>query len=287
MSGMIFENNVVVMQPTIVIEKEKASSRNIPEPMKREIRKRCGFGCVICGSIIYDYDHMLNDWSVINEHVAADITLLCPTHHREKTNGLLTRAQVEESNRNPFSLNKNFSSPYILNYSGNIAEVVIANNVFTNHHLIEDRYSEYIAAILIDGEPIVGFRFEDEKLLLYIQIFNEYNEQVLIIDANQLIFKPDVWDIDLRGNKLIIREGIRKIILDVEFFPPNKIVIAKAKIRFNGVRLELKGDHYVLNGRKSFTFASNLVSSMVGISVGSTIRFPRGVIHEQKVKRSS
>jgi len=84
--------------------------RNIPEAIKREVRQRCGFGCVICGAPIYEYDHII-DWSIVKKHEAKNITLLCPQHHTEKTKGLLTREQVANSNMNPFSLQKGKVSP--------------------------------------------------------------------------------------------------------------------------------------------------------------------------------
>jgi len=55
----------------------------ISDPIKREVRQRCGFGCVICGVPIYDYEHMVPHTEV-QEHLANNVTLLCPTHHREK-----------------------------------------------------------------------------------------------------------------------------------------------------------------------------------------------------------
>jgi hypothetical protein len=56
--------------------------------MEKEVRRRCGFGCVMCGLPLYEYDHILG-WSNVQRHVAEEITLLCDMHHREKTNGLL------------------------------------------------------------------------------------------------------------------------------------------------------------------------------------------------------
>jgi hypothetical protein len=44
--------------------------------MKREIRQRCGFGCVLCGIRIYQYDHII-DYAQVQEHTADNITLLC------------------------------------------------------------------------------------------------------------------------------------------------------------------------------------------------------------------
>jgi trigger factor len=51
----------------------------IPEPMKREIRSRCAFGCVICGLPLYAYEHM-EGWAKVLRHVASEITLLCDKH---------------------------------------------------------------------------------------------------------------------------------------------------------------------------------------------------------------
>lgn len=286
----MFHNNIFINRPRVEKHTPMFTNRNIPEPMKREIRQRCGFGCVICGSIIYDYDHMLKDWSEVKEHISQDITLLCPGHHREKTNGLLTRQQVEAANKNPYNFKNHFSSPYMLHFTGGVGVAVIANNIFTNDSLVkafEGQNLPYVVPILIDGNPIIGFKFQDERLLLDIKIFNEFNEPILVVLDNQLVFKPEAWDVDLRGSTLVIREAPRKIVLKLEFCPPNKIIVSKAKIRFNGVHLELKKDHFILNRHKSAIFTHNAFSGLVGISIGNTGNFPRGIIHEQKVKRSS
>jgi hypothetical protein len=34
---------------------EPGSSRDIPLPIEREVRKRCGFGCVVCGLPLHTY----------------------------------------------------------------------------------------------------------------------------------------------------------------------------------------------------------------------------------------
>ena len=51
-------------------------SRTIPEGVKREVRQRCGFGCVICGLGFYDYEHFAPDFVDATEHNPAGMTLL-------------------------------------------------------------------------------------------------------------------------------------------------------------------------------------------------------------------
>jgi 5-methylcytosine-specific restriction endonuclease McrA len=73
---------------------------DIPDGIKREVRQRCGFGCVLCGFPIYEYEHII-DYSIVREHVAANLTLLCPNHHAQKTRKLISRQVVETANANP------------------------------------------------------------------------------------------------------------------------------------------------------------------------------------------
>ncbi len=90
------------------VEVSGISSRDIPLPMQREIRQRCGFGCVICGLPLYEYDHLLG-WANVKRHVAEEITLLCDKHHREKTAELLPIEHVREANKTPYNLREGVS----------------------------------------------------------------------------------------------------------------------------------------------------------------------------------
>src|SRR3982750_2806106 len=101
----------------------------IPDPMKREVRQRCGFGCVICGLPLYEYDHLLG-WARVQRHVAEEITLLCDQHHREKTSGLLPEAPVIEANSAPFNLRTGVSRPYDLHFDGEMCSIEIGGNSF-------------------------------------------------------------------------------------------------------------------------------------------------------------
>ena len=106
------------------------NSRNIPLPTKRDIRRRCGFGCVFCGIPLYEYDHMLG-WANTHTHVSEEITLLCDQHHREKTAGLLPIEVVREADANPFNLRSGSSKPYDLHFSGDSCEAILGSNTLT------------------------------------------------------------------------------------------------------------------------------------------------------------
>ena len=92
-------------------EQVPPTSRNIPLPVQHEVRQRCGFGCVVCGLPLYQYDHLLG-WANVHRHLAGEITLLCDQHHREKGAGLLPNEVIIEANRIPHNLKTGVSKPY-------------------------------------------------------------------------------------------------------------------------------------------------------------------------------
>jgi len=126
---------------------------DIPLPMQREVRQRCGFGCVVCGLPLYEYEHMLG-WANVKQHVAEDITLLCDQHHREKTGGLLPEKEVAQANADPYNLRQGVSKPYDLHYSGTECEALVGSNRFTTQ---DEGYGTIMVPISVDGIPVVGF----------------------------------------------------------------------------------------------------------------------------------
>jgi len=232
-----------------VDNQEICTSRNIPLPVQREVRQRCGFGCVICGLPLYEYEHM-EGWAKVKRHVAEEITLLCDQHHREKTGGLLPVATVRAANSSPHNLRQGVSKPYTLHFSGSEAEIEIGSNSFT----CQDRgYGTVMVPLSIDGTPLVGLIIADGHLLLNLIAFDEFNRPILHIKNNQLFYSTIPWDIQLVGTVLTVREAHRKILLQVEFLPPNKVNIRKGRFLRNGVEVLVKPDEiYIVNNGSCF-----------------------------------
>lgn len=241
-------------------------SRNIPSSIQREVRQRCGFGCVICGVPIYDYEHM-NEWALVKEHVAEDITLLCPQHHRERTSGRLPIEIVKEYNKNPYNSRKGQSSSMPLFYQGDSCEFLIGGNNF-----IMDSHGEsptQMIPIMVDGIPLFSFILDDGHLLLDANIFDENNELVFVIRKNQLLYSTELWDIQFVGKTLTIREKMRKILLNIIFDTPNKVIIDKARLLCNGVELLIKKDQLLVNNQTSIFERCTFENCQGGIVIGS------------------
>ena len=245
--------------------KEKIiNSRNIPLPIQREVRKRCGFGCVICGLPLYEYEHM-EEWAVVKRHVADEITLLCNRHHREKTSGLLPKEIVVLANQKPYNFREEISKPYDLHYYGNDAEVVIGNIGFKAK---DEGYGTQIIPLLIDNVPIIGVILADNHYLLNLLIFDDFNNLILHIKNNELKFKVDIWDIQLVGRTLTIRQKHRSILIEIEFKTPNKIIFKKGKFLFNGVEFTISQKNGLKLNNKNITVSGLTIISPIGLVVG-------------------
>lgn len=243
---------------------QKCDSRNIPLPIQREVRKRCGFGCVICGMPLYEYEHM-EEWAQVQRHVADEITLLCDQHHREKTGGLLPKQVVREANHNPYNLRQGISKRYDLYFSGREACIEIGGNSFT----CEDQgYGTAMAPISVDGTPLIGLILADGHFLLNVVIFDELNTPILHIKNNQLFYSVEPWDIQLVGTILIVREAHRKILVEIDFQPPNKVVINRGRFLRNGVEVLVRPTNILVTNNATVLSGCHAHNCYGGLIIG-------------------
>lgn len=257
------------------------NDRNIPLPIQRAVRQHCGFGCVICGFPLYEYDH-IRGWANVHEHVAEDITLLCNLHHREVTSGLLPRDKVIEANKSPYNLQSGISRPLQLHYEGDSCEVHIGGNYFTTK--LSGDYAESIP-ILVDGIPLIAFILQDDHLLLNVNLFDEYNQIVLRIVNNQLVYSVSPWDIQMVGKTLTIREMARKMLIRMTFELPNKVVIDKARFLCNGVEILVESDQILVTNNNTLVSGCSSTNCHGGLIIGLTSRPIGGFMSLQGISR--
>lgn len=236
---------------------------DIPLPMLREIRQRCGFGCVICGKPIYEYEHM-RGWANVHEHVAKDITLLCPAHHTERTKGLLPIEAVHQANDQPHNLRTGVSPAYTLHFSGADAIIDVGTNIFAQLGM---RDGHQLVAISIDGLPIVAFVVQDSRLLLNVLMFDEFNARTVWIVNNELQYLATNWDVEFVGRTLTVREAHRKLLLEIAFCPPSNVVVKRARIMKNGVELLVRESNILLVNTRGI-FQGNHLFAPNGIVLG-------------------
>jgi hypothetical protein len=262
---------------------DEQEGRDIPLPIQREVRQRCGFGCVICGMPLYEYEHML-EWAQVKRHVAEEITLLCDQHHREKTSGLLSVEMVKQADSNPFNFRAGVSKPYDLHYSGDACEVNIGGNRFS---AAAGSYGSSMAALVIDDVPMLGFVMGDGHLLLHLNLFDEANRLILRIANNWLVYSVSPWDIRLVGRRLEIREGQGRFLIEIEFRVPNEIVISRGRFLYNGVEVVVNPDYALITNNRTLLSENSAIGCANGLVLGTAEQESGAMIRISDISRYS
>ena len=244
--------------------KQSSDSREIPRPIKRIVRQRCGFGCVICGKPLYEYDHII-DWAVTKKHRAEEITLLCDQHHKEKTNGLLPKAAIAAANLDPHNLRQGVSKLYLLHYTGDEVKVVIGTNTF--HGARRDGEIRSIP-LIIDGVPLIELSTQGECLFLNLVLFDKDNNTILIIIDNELVYVPDPWDIQFVKRKLTIRQAHGNILMEFQFNPPDEIVVTRGIAYCNGIKVLIKKKQVEFPWNGAVIGNNEIYGAVYGIVIG-------------------
>lgn len=236
----------------------------IPEPTKRAVRQRCGFGCVLCGVPIYHYDH-IKPFQEVEEHAEENLTLLCPTHHQEKTSGLLDAETVRKANAEPFNRRSGVTStaPHRLSATWVEPRFLLAGNTFF--------WPGPFSAIQICGTTLLGFRREDGGLLLQVRLYDSTDKEILKVDDGELIVSTEPWDIDWQGGTFVVRSALRRISLEVDFSPPNLVSIPRGRVVHRGKTVEFSPNGLSLGATSSaVTFSGSTFRCPIGIKVDDT-----------------
>jgi hypothetical protein len=239
--------------------------RYIPANIKREVRQRCRFGCVICGFPIYEYEHFNPEFKDLREdHKAEGITLLCPNCHTQKTNGTLPVENVIEANKNPFCINtKYLEGKFYLKKEGSPI-IKFAGSTYTNLKSV----------INIGNTSILSISKSDNKyepFLLSGIFYDTSSKMSLLINQNNWISNTNQWDIEKVGSGITIREAHSKVVLDIKINENKEIVIDRLQMQYKNIFLD--GDKESLkiydNNRMILDISNcNMSNSGIGIQIG-------------------
>jgi hypothetical protein len=265
----------------------------IPEATKRAVRQRCGFGCVICGLPIFDYEH-IDDWAQTYTHHPDNLTLLCPEHHRQKTSGLLSRDAVRRATARPFNRGRSATRPHRFGRLDSSKEfrVNLGSNTIVFPSLSNVRYD----LLVIDCVASLTLSCQDDQLLLSVTFFDGNGSPILNIADGEVVLSLGVWDFTLIGKLLTIRTGSRSVALQLAF-GGTSLDIRKANILGAlGTRLTFDQQLFTVQGAKAsasdHAFLRNNFyhSSAVVISPDNTVGFgtltPYGVVASGVVRDS-
>lgn len=232
-------------------------SRYVPKYISRAIRKRCGFGCVICGLGFYDIEHFDPDFSEATEHNPNGMTLLCSQCNQKRARGRLSSQTVAKANKNPRCLQQGFTSE-LLDFATNEIEVIFASNSVINCKHTISVNDQPILSINPPEDPGQGVRISG--------IFTDHiGRTTLTIDDNIWKATTENWDVECIGPRIIIRTESRSIALKLLMEPSlSRITVEKINMMFD--RVHFRGDEKSLE----FSFDGKAWSTLSNCTVKSS-----------------
>jgi len=208
-------------------------SRYIPAHVKREVRQRSKFGCVICRCGLYQYEHIDPLFVQATEHNPECICCLCGSCHELVTRGHFSKefvkAKYSRIQKQPM---KKVGPPVgPLDFHDGNVELVIGGLL----------YSPAVRTILrYNGSDLIRIfpsTHSDEPGRISAILTDDKGVIVLRLEENEWIGSIHSWDIEIAGPQLTIRRENRSIVLQLRLDPPGRIVVEHLDMRIHDAHI--------------------------------------------------
>lgn len=232
-------------------------SRSVPRDVKTAVRTACGFGCVICGAVPYEYDHFKVPFSEAKAHDPDDIVLLCDKHHREKTNGLIDNDLIEAARRVA-----PLDRPAHFRLSGTHTDFGV--------HWPTLEIEPTMHGVVVDDQPILQFEAsadELEPVLISGILCGRDAQPLCVIERNEILVRPkSVGDFFLSANRFTFRDASRKKTLQFSLDAHGLKIEEIAHARHGCMIVANEKGLWVCNGARTI-YAHHLIAHDVGTVV--------------------
>lgn len=243
-------------------------SRYIPADVALEIRRRSKFGCVVCRSAVYQYEHIDPEFADAEEHSPEHICLLCGGCHDRVTRGRLSKESILD-HYNKIQLEENADkASEKLDFSEKNLTIEIGTA----------RFETPTSVIQINGENILALAPPEEggKVPRLSGIFYDSNgNESFRISENVWEGPIEAWDIETIGQRTTIKCERERIAVSFEVNPPREIKLLHLDMLKDNCRIICNNDQLMVGqtvkGVEAFIGIGNFICMMpkVAISVDS------------------
>ncbi|MDQ9832550.1 hypothetical protein RFY41_05740 [Acinetobacter soli] len=211
-------------------------SRNIPSEIKAKIRQDDGYGCVKCGNIFIQYEHIEPLFCDAKIHDPDKITLLCSGCHDESTGKRLPKRIISSLKKNPYCKRLGFTRSKKFYPNPDQMKIKIGNSTFTNTDI----------AITIYGKPIIWVTkdYSDPySPLLYNAIFMDSNgKKIGYLNNNEFVGIVGSCDFQAISNRIEVRSKKGEINLILEIEGDGFVNIKRLFFKYKNITLKLDKD---------------------------------------------
>ncbi len=214
-------------------------SRHIPAPIQREVRQRSKFGCVVCRSGFYEYEHIDPPFVDAQEHDPARICCLCPSCHDAVTRGQRSKASVMAAYASvqAATLDEVGNPIGPIDLYGGYAELRIGGL----------RYSPAVKTILrYHGEDVIRVEPGNGSVPGQISAIFTDDLGVPTLGLNKNVWEgsTESWDIQVVGQRITVKTAAGRVALRLRLDPPGVLIVEQLDMRLADSHLLVTEDAY-------------------------------------------
>ncbi|MGR5116536.1 SEC-C metal-binding domain-containing protein [Photobacterium damselae] len=237
----------------------------IASQVKREVRQRCGFGCVNCGNAVYQYEHLEPIFAEAREHNPDHIVLLCGGCHDRVSRKILSKDTIKFRSQNPICKQNGFSSgPFDLG----LVEPMIKIGTLTCKNVE--------SLIQIDGESIFSIKkpeCEGAPFRINAYLADRDGIEVLKIIDNEWITSIVNWDVEVVGPKITIRKKLGDITLVLRTEAPHSLIVERLEMVHRGVKISCRENNSLevvtRSGQVLKSTSMNITDCKIGFDISN------------------
>ena len=207
-------------------------SRPIPEAVKREVRQRDGFGCIVCGSSFYQYDHLGTEFKDAETHDPQQIVLLCGSCHDRKNRGALSTETIQIHAKSPHCMQANFSwGPMDVGHDH--PEIILGTLTARNVRSL----------LTIDGEDVFSISrplVAHGPFTVNASLYDKDGRQTIKIVSNEFQVMVSNWDVEVTGARVTVRSAPAKFDLVIRMEPPHRLVIERLDMVYKNFSIQCR-----------------------------------------------
>lgn len=217
-------------------------SRYITADVASQVRRECGFGCVLCGESVVDYEHIEPEFADARSHEPENIALLCDGCHGKVTRRIWSKEKVAEARKNPFCKKSGFSWGE-LDTGSRVPSFVFGSNLVTNVGPIFKIDDAVLFGTLPPEEPGSPFRVSA-------QFFDDQSQPIMkIVDNQWKLNSNKAWDFKHVGPRIHVRGTDQADRLDLLIAGRDTIVIERMRFTYHGISIEIDGPTFSVRNK--------------------------------------
>lgn len=218
------------MHPLEGQQPELSLATDLTEQQKLQARQNCFYGCVFCGSPVFNYYLQPDSSSAI---------LICPLHSKQLRSTLLSKSTLTERTEQPFNQQRINKPGFSFDPNRRVQISVGMNTVYGDFVSYDtDQY-----CIWVNGQEFFTLHSESGWLCFSFMMSDAAGQTLIKVEKGELKQSPEQWEYNYEVNTLKIRDQQRRLQFTAQLCN-DRVLLTK------GHFVDQSGDGFVVEGNR-------------------------------------